>query len=195
MMKYSLLTAAAGLAFVAMSAAHAGEGTITFQGSVVASTCKINDGNNDLTVQLPRVATNQFASVGATAGRTPFGLYLSGCTTDKKGDDGETVVPAPVKKVSVAFEAGPNVNLGSGRLMLTGADAAQGVEIAILNDKYEPVRIGAVSALQGVQVVDIDTALDGTGSAMLQFAAQYVATGAVTGGSANSFVTYSLTYP
>ncbi|HEF4733197.1 fimbrial protein [Burkholderia multivorans] len=195
MIKYSLLTAAAGLAFVAMNAAHAGDGTITFQGSVVASTCKINGGNNDLTVQLPRAATNQLASVGATAGRTPFTLALSGCTTDKKGEDGQTVIPAPVKKVSVAFEPGPNVNLGSGRLTLMGADAAKGVEIAILNDKYEPVKIGADSALQGVQVADIDTALDGAGTATLQFAAQYVATGPVTGGSANSFVTYSLTYP
>ncbi|UQN71424.1 type 1 fimbrial protein [Burkholderia multivorans] len=194
MTKYSLLTAAAGLAFVVMNAAHASEGTITFQGSVVASTCKINGGTNDLTVQLPRAATNQLATVGATAGRTPFTLALSGCTTDKKGEDGTTVIPAPVKKVSVAFEPGPTVN-GNGRLKLTGDDAAKGVEIAILNDKYQPIKIGADTGMQGVQVADIDTALDGTGTATLQFAAQYVATGPVTGGSANSNVTYSLTYP
>lgn len=175
--------------------AHAAEGTITFTGSVVASTCKINGGANDLTVPLPRAATNQLATVGATAGRTPFTLALSGCTTDKKGEDGETVIAAPVKKVSVAFEPGPNVDLGSGRLKLTGADAATGVQIGILNDKYEPIKIGAESSTQGVQIADIDTAIGGAGTATLQFAAQYVATGPVTGGSANSFVTYSLTYP
>jgi len=194
MKKLAMMMSAAGFAFVAMNAAHASDGTINFTGSVVASTCKINGGTNDLTVPLPKAATNQLAAAGATAGRTPFTLALSGCTTDKK--DGENTIPAPVKKVSVAFEPGPNVNLATGRLKPTGADAAKGVEIAILNDKYEPIKIGAESSTQGAQTVDIDTAEGGTGTATLQFAAQYVATGdVVSGGSANSFVTYSLIYP
>lgn len=185
----------AGLAFATMNAAHASDGTISFTGSVIASTCKINGGTNDLTVALPKASTNQLTAAGATAGRTPFKLTLSGCTTDKKDEDGKTVIPAPVKKVSVAFEPGPNVNLETGRLKLAGADAAGNVEIGILNDKYEPIKIGAEGFAQGAQIADIDTAEGGTGTATLQFAAQYVATGAVTGGSANSFVTYSLIYP
>ncbi|KWH02239.1 fimbrial protein [Burkholderia territorii] len=195
MKKLAMMMSAAGLAFVAVNAAHASDGTINFTGSVVASTCTINGGTNDLTVPLPKASTNQLATAGATAGRTPFTLALSGCTTDSKDDEGVSI-PAPVKKVSVAFEPGPNVNLETGRLKPTGADAAKGVEIAILNDKYEPIKIGAESLTQGTQVVDIDTAESGTGTATLQFAAQYVATGdAVSGGSANSFVTYSLVYP
>ncbi|KVD47577.1 fimbrial protein [Burkholderia sp. ABCPW 11] len=194
MKKIVLLMSVAGLASVAMNAAHASDGTINFTGAVVASTCKINGGTNDLTVPLPKVSTNQLSAAGATAGSTPFTLSLSGCTTDKK-DAANTVIPAPVKKVSVAFEPGANVNLATGRLKPTGADAAGNVEIGILNDKYQPIKIGAESSTQGVQIVDIDTAEGGTGTATLQFAAQYVATGEVTGGSANSFVTYSLTYP
>ncbi|KER74459.1 fimbrial protein [Burkholderia cepacia] len=194
MKKISLMMSAAGLALMTMNAAHASDGTINFTGSVVASTCQINNGTNDLTVPLPKAATNQLSKAGATVGRTPFTLALSGCTTDKK--DGENTIPAPVKKVSVAFEPGPNVNLATGRLKPTGADAAGGVEIAILNDKYEPIKIGAESSTQGSQIVDIDTAEGGTGGATLQFAAQYVATGGeLSGGSANSFVTYSLVYP
>lgn len=195
MKKYTLLMSVAGLAFATMNAAHASDGTISFTGSVIASTCKINGGTNDLTVSLPKASTNQLTAAGATAGRTPFKLTLSGCTTDKKDEDGKTVIPAPVKKVSVAFEPGPNVNLETGRLKLAGADAAGNVEIGILNDKYEPIKIGAEGFAQGAQIADIDTAEGGTGTATLQFAAQYVATGAVTGGSANSFVTYSLIYP
>ncbi|WP_175793989.1 fimbrial protein [Burkholderia ambifaria] len=194
MKKLAMMMSAAGFAFVAMNAAHAGDGTITFTGSVVASTCKINGGTNDLTVALPKASTNQLASTGATAGRTPFTLALSGCATDKT--EGENTIPAPVKKVSVAFEPGPNVNLATGHLKPTGADAAKGVEIAILNDKYAPIKIGAASSAQNAQTVDIDTAEGGTGAATLQFAAEYVATGdAVSGGSMNSFVTYSLIYP
>jgi len=187
------ITLAAALALAAGSA-MASDGTINFTGSVVASTCKINGGESNLTVPLPNAASNQLASAGATAGRTPFTLSLSGCTQDKT-ENGETT-PAPVKKVSVAFEPGPNVNLATGRLKPTGADAATGVEIGILNSKYEPVKIGAESSTQNVQTVDIDTAENGTGAATLQFAAQYVATGdAVKGGKMDSFVTYSLMYP
>ncbi|WP_425118404.1 fimbrial protein [Burkholderia gladioli] len=194
MKHFPLLMSAAALTLTAMQAAHASDGTINFTGSVVASTCKINGGTNDLTVPLPTAATSQLGTVGATAGRTPFTLSLSGCTTDRK--EGGNSVPAPVRKVSVAFEPGPNVNLATGRLVPTGENAATGVEIEILNDKYTPIKIGAESSTQGTQIVDIDAAEGGTGTATLQFAAQYVATGdKVTGGPANSFVTYSLVYP
>jgi len=190
----TLMMSMFGLACAIATTAHASDGTINFTGAIVASTCKINGGTNDLTVALPKASTNQLTAVGATVGRTPFTLTLSGCATDKK--DGENAIPAPVKKVSVAFEPGPNVDLATGRLNLTGTDAASGVQIAILNDKYAPIKIGAESSAQGTQTVDIDTAEGGTGTATLQFAAQYVATSAtVTGGSANSFVTYSLIYP
>ncbi|VWD47677.1 fimbrial protein [Burkholderia contaminans] len=194
MKKTTLMMSMFGLACAAANTAQASDGTINFTGSIVASTCKINGGTNDLTVALPKASTNQLTAVGATAGRTPFKLTLSGCATDQKA--GETTTPAPVKKVSVAFEPGPNVDLATGRLNLTGTGAAGGVQIAILNDKYAPIKIGAESSAQGVQTVDIDTAVGGTGSATLQFAAQYVATSStVTGGSANSSVTYSLVYP
>ncbi|MCA8293767.1 type 1 fimbrial protein [Burkholderia sp. AU30198] len=190
MKKITMLLSLAGLSFAAMNAAHASDGTINFTGSVVASTCKINGGTNNLTVTLPKASSNQLTQAGATAGRTPFKLTLTGCTTDKT--EGETVVPAPVKKVSVAFEPGSSVNLATGRLMLTGADAAKNVEIAILNDKYEAIKVGTESTGQNSQVADIDTT---AGTATLQYTAEYVATGAATGGSANSFVTYSLIYP
>ncbi|UEP25798.1 fimbrial protein [Burkholderia ambifaria] len=196
MKKTTLMVSMFGLACAAASTAQASDGTITFTGAIVASTCKINGGTNDLAVSLPKASTNQLTDAGATAGRTPFTLTLSGCTIDKAGEEGKDPIPAPVKKVSVAFEPGPNVDIATGRLKLTGADAAGGVQIAILNDKYEPIKIGAESSAQGVQTVDIDTAVGGTGTATLQFAAQYVATSAsVTGGSASSSVTYSLVYP
>ncbi|OXJ15376.1 fimbrial protein [Burkholderia sp. AU6039] len=191
------ITVAAALALAA-GAAMASDGTINFSGSVVASTCQINNGTKDLTVNMPQAASSQLTAQGSTAGRTPFTLTLSGCTTDSKDGEGN-VIPAPVKKVSVAFEPGPNVNLASGRLKPTGAGTngvASGVEIGILNDKYEPIMIGAESSAQKVQTVDIDTAEGGSGTATLQFAAQYVGTGAeVKGGKMDSFVTYSLMYP
>ncbi|RQR53132.1 type 1 fimbrial protein [Burkholderia sp. Bp9125] len=195
MKKIALMMSAAGLAFMAMNAAHASDGKIEFAGSVVASTCQVNGGTKDLTVTLPQASTNQLTAVGATAGRTPFTLALSGCTTDSKDGEGQSI-SAPVKKVSVAFEPGATVDLGSGRLKLQGDGAAGNVQIQILNDQYKAIKIGADSKDQGVQIADIDTSESGTGTATLQFAAEYYATSAtVTGGSANSHVTYSLTYP
>ncbi|EKS9798747.1 MULTISPECIES: fimbrial protein [Burkholderia] len=186
------ITVAAALVLAA-GGAMASDGTINFSGSVVASTCQVDSGTKDLTVKMPRAASSQLTAQGSTAGRTPFTLKLSGCTTDKDG------TAAPVKKVSVSFEPGPNVNIASGRLKPTGAGTdgvASGVEIGILNDKFEPIKIGAESSAQQVQTVDIDTAVGGTGSATLQFAAQYVGTGAaIKGGKMDSFVTYSLMYP
>ncbi|KVG70020.1 fimbrial protein [Burkholderia ubonensis] len=190
MKKITMMMSAAGLAFVTMNAAYASDGTINFTGSVVASTCKVGDGKNTMNVALPKASTSQLAQAGATAGRTPFTLVLTNCATDK--EEGGTVTPAPVNKVSVAFEPGPNVNLATGRLTLTGTDAAKNIEIGILNDKYEPIKVGAESSTQNSQVVNIDTT---AGTATLQYSAQYVATGVSTGGSANSFVTYSLIYP
>ncbi|GBH26999.1 fimbrial protein [Burkholderia vietnamiensis] len=178
-----------GLACAAANTAHAADGTVNFTGSIVASTCQIEPGTNNQVVNLPRVSTSQLGSVGATVGRTPFVFLVSGCEMNAEGGD----TSAPAKKVSVAFEPGPNVDLSTGRLNLTGADAAGGVQIQILNDKYEPILVGAPASEQRTQTVNVNT---DSGRAALVFSAQYIATGAtVTGGSANSYVTYSLVYP
>ena len=183
--KMIALAATAGLAFVAMNAAHAADGTINVTGSVVASTCKINGGQNDLDVPLPRVGTNSLSEAGMTAGRTPFKFDLTECGTGAE---------APTK-VSVHFEPGANVNLETGRLVPIGAGTdgvAQNVEIGILNDKYEAVKVGAVGDQQNSSVATIDGT---TGAATLEYSAEYNATGVATAGSANSSVQYSLSYP
>ncbi|WP_412530423.1 fimbrial protein [Burkholderia lata] len=190
MRKIAYLISIAAFPLLAANTARATDGTINFTGSVVASTCKINGGVNDQTVALSAISTNQLAQAGATGRRTAFKLELTGCAADKP--EGETTIPAPVKKVAVEFENGANVNTATGRLKLVGTDAAKNVEIEILNDKLEPIKIGADRGSQNSQAVDIDTT---TGKATLQYAAQYVATDAATAGTANSFVTYSLMYP
>lgn len=119
---------------------------------------------------------------GATAGRTPFVLALSGCSVAKE---------APTK-VSVTFEPGTSVNADTGRLKLQGADAAGNVEIALLNDQFKPIKVGAASADQNSQIVDIDAT---SGAAKMTYAAEYTATGVATAGTANSFVQYTLMYP
>ncbi|MGO4813736.1 fimbrial protein [Cupriavidus sp. 2MCAB6] len=177
----AITLATAGL-MTAAGSAQAADGTINFTGSVIASTCKINGGTNDLTVALPRVGTNTLSKAGATAGRTPFVLTLTGCSVAKD---------APTK-VSVSFEPGTTVNADTGRLKLQGTDAATNVEIGLLNDQSAPIKVGAASADQNSQVVNIDST---SGGAKMSYAAEYTATGVSTAGTANSFVQYTLMYP
>ncbi|MGO4152631.1 fimbrial protein [Cupriavidus sp. YAF13] len=177
----AITLATAGL-MTAAGSAQAADGTITFTGSVIASTCKINAGTNDLAVALPRVSTTTLAKAGATAGRTPFVLSLTGCA----------VTEGAPTKVSVSFEPGTTVNASTGRLKLQGTDAASNVEIGILNDQSMPIKVGAASADQNSQTVVIDSK---TGVANMSYAAEYTATGLATAGTANSFVQYTLMYP
>ncbi|KVO91370.1 fimbrial protein [Burkholderia ubonensis] len=174
----SVFLAAAGL--TAASAAHASDGTITFTGNVIASTCKVSNGTaGAISVALPTVGTTALATPASTAGRTPFSLLLEGCTT---GGENPT-------KVGVVFESGSNVN-PEGRLTLDGGEkAAKNVEIQVLNDKQAPIKLG-IEGDQGGQLVTIAEG----GKATLNYFAQYYATGVADAGSANSKVQYSLTY-
>ncbi|WP_420994756.1 fimbrial protein [Cupriavidus sp. 30B13] len=168
------IAAAAAAAAFAPAAQAAGDGTISFQGNVVATTCVINGGNKDLNVTLPAVSASVLKDAGSTAGRTPFTIKLSGCTGSST-------------TVSTAFEAGSTVNQNTGRLVVD--NAATKVEIGLLNDKYQPIKAGAAQADQNSQVVALDAA--GT---ELNYFAEYVSLGDAAAGAANSRIQYSLVY-
>ncbi|MDN7427351.1 fimbrial protein [Burkholderia sp. AU16741] len=172
-----LLLVAAGAAF--SSTAHAADGTVSFVGKVIASTCSV-DGGSDLTVPLPPVSTTALTDVGSVAGRSAFSLALKGCTVG-----GENPV-----KVGVIFENGANVDQSSGRLTIdTGAKAATGVQINVLDDQQKLIPIGAQTSAS-TQIADIDA----EGNAKLNYFAEYYASGAVKAGDVNSRVEYSLIY-
>ncbi|KHK59325.1 fimbrial protein [Burkholderia sp. A9] len=171
------LLVAAGAAF--SSAAHAAEGTINFNGKIIASTCSV-EGGSDLTVPLPPVSTKALADVGSVAGRSAFSLALKGCTV---GDEN------PVK-VGVIFENGTNVDGSSGRLKIdSGEMAAEGVQINVLDDQQNLIPIGAQTGAN-TQLVDIDS----DGNAKLNYFAEYYASDAVKAGDVTSRVEYSLIY-
>ncbi|ESS38226.1 fimbrial protein [Burkholderia cenocepacia] len=185
----STLLAVAGLGLA--SAAHAADGTITFTGNVTASTCKIDGtaagATSNKSVAMPTVSSGSLNAAGSVAGRTAFGFKLTGCAVDTAESKGNPT------KIQVSFENATNVT-ADGKLSLdkgsTEAPEAKNVVLQILNDKQSPIKVGANASDQNSQVVSIGT--DGT--ANLDFFAEYLATGAATGGSANSKVQYSLVY-
>ena len=176
-MKKNLLTAALAIAGLAtFASAHAADGTIEFTGNITANTCSINGGNGgeNFTVALPTVSSKTLEVAGSTAGRTPFKIALSGCTSDQP--------------VSVHFEGGPTVSQETGRLMVDAGGASQ-VELGLLNNSFGEIKAGAATGQQNSQVVNL-----ANGKADLDYFVEYHSLGNATAGAANSRVQYSISY-
>lgn len=162
----------AGLAFASQQA-FAADGTITFTGQIVATTCVINGGTNaSFTVTLPTVSTGAFTS--NVAGATPFQIALTGCT-------------GTGTSVHAYFE-GPGVNT-SGRL--ANAGSANGVEVQLLDNNsgsQQVINAAAGDGFQNSQPVTLQS-----GAATLNYVARYYSTAPVAG-SVQSQVAYTIVY-
>jgi major type 1 subunit fimbrin (pilin) len=185
----SVFKCALGAALIVLSAqASAADGTITFEGSIDASSCTINATGTraSFTVQLPKVGVNALAAAAQTAGDTPFSIRLSGCS-DIAGN------------VSTNFEAGTAVDTATGRLNNTATiGGAKNVQLQLLNaSDGSAIVIGAPTASQNSHGVALapEAAESSVGVATLNYFARYYATGAATAGSVSSLVTYSLIFP
>ncbi|WP_029043547.1 fimbrial protein [Cupriavidus sp. WS] len=130
------LLATAALAAVA-TGAQASDGTINFEGEVIAQTCKISVNGTETpaaaTVVLPSVAAATLSSTDALSGLTRFVVGLKECS-------------GPATTASAFFEAGPGVDLDRGTLanLTTGEDAAKNVELALLDPTSgQPIKVGS----------------------------------------------------
>lgn len=159
--------------------AAASDGTITFNGQVVANTCTVNGngtGMKDFTVTLPAVPASALAAAGHTAGRTPFNIALTGCTPT-------------TGNVHTYFEAGPTTDASTGNLNVAGGGATN-VQIQLLNgNDSSAIKAGFADGSQNSHSVALTA-----GAATLPYFAQYYATGAAGPGAANSSVMYTMTY-
>lgn len=174
-----VLTTLVAAAFAMPALAHAADGTITFTGQVTAQTCTVNSGTGkDFTVALPPVSASALAIDGATAGRTPFKIVLTGCTTASGN-------------VSTYFESGATIVTATGRLK-NAAGTATKVEVGLLNDDATntTIMLGAAQASQNSQTFAV-----ASNTATLSYFAQYVATGGAAGvGTVNTSVMYTMSY-
>ncbi|ALN55841.1 MULTISPECIES: fimbrial protein [Lysobacter] len=167
------------LALAVPGACFAADGTVHFEGSVIAPTCVLTNGPSpaDIRVKLPAVAVSALSAAGEVAGRTPFIIRVADCD-------------ASTTQIQTFFEPGPTINTSNNNLTLQGgAGTAGNVELQVLNADYSQVLLGNPLALQNSQQVAVDT-----GGAALRYYAQYFATGAATAGSANSSVTFTMIY-
>lgn len=165
---------------IAPLAANAADGTITFIGLVTDKTCTIaTPGGVNQVVTLPTVSRATLGAAGATAGRTPFSINLTGCSA---GD------------VATYFEPGATVDFATGRLLNQAtATPAGNVQLQLLgsNNAFLPVlAAGAGGAQANSQWVTV--AADG--SANLGYFAEYYATAASTAGEVSTSVQYTIIY-
>lgn len=185
MKNLALKASIAIVSLIGLNAAQAADGQITFNGTVVTSSCKIQVGDNATTstLNLNKVATSQLKAQGDKSGRMGFKVSVYDCATSGAG------IPT---QVGLTFEPGASVNPVTHQLTAgSAAGAATGVEIAILNDKQEKILLGQPHASSNSQFVPITD-----GKAVLNYSAEYVAaTDTVTAGSMSATLAYSLTYP
>lgn len=175
--KFFAMTLMCALLGVASIGAHASDGTITFTGNVTAQTCTIsgNGGTASFTVALPTVSASSLAAAGATAGRTPFNIALSNCAQGSGN-------------VHTFFEQGPTIDATTGNL-LVNTGGATNVEIQLQNANLTNIALNQPDSTQNSASMSIST-----GTATLNYFAQYIATGKATAGAANSSVMYTMSY-
>ncbi len=181
--------------------AHAVDGTITINGEIIDSTCKINGAAPpaDILVTLPKIASTALKSKGDVAGATLFVIALSDCPASLDG------------KVKAHFEPGPTVDYDSGALhaytnsssdikaaknipSVSSLTAVQNVQIQLANPDGSAIKIGAAdSKVEGVTL----TSSGDKKAATLRYLARYVKSTdeAITAAKVISYVQYSIVYP
>ncbi|HGV3488755.1 TPA: fimbrial protein, partial [Klebsiella quasipneumoniae subsp. quasipneumoniae] len=138
-------------------------GQVIFNGSITDSSCNIDSASTSQTVDLGKWASTYFTSTGFETTKTPFHIKVKDC-------------PASVTNVAVLFDGARDQ---SDNTLLATTGGAAGVAIKLYeDDKSTVVSLGSVSKAKNV----VAGATAGTGTADLEFFADYISTGAVTAG-------------
>ncbi|KVC59546.1 fimbrial protein, partial [Burkholderia ubonensis] len=135
MKKIAMMMSAAGLAFAAMNAAHAADGTINFTGEIVAASCGITGGNGtsvtggkgaqSIDVKMGKVSVD---ALGSTAG----GGIAAGTAINLSLDCGSTAKGLTTVKVRFDPASGSGVDGANNKLLKT-TGTAKGVGIGIFD--------------------------------------------------------------
>lgn len=151
-------------------------GQVEFTGSITDSSCNVDSTSANQSVDLGKWASSYFTGAGSETTKTAFHIKVKDC-------------PSTVTTVSVLFDGTRDTN-NSDLLAINGT--ASGVAIKLYeDDKSTPVDLGAVSRGHSVTAGASGAA---TGTADLEFFADYVSTSAVSAGSANGTANFNMIY-
>lgn len=182
-MDYKARALAVLVAATATSAAMASDGTINFNGELLADTCQVAvngaAGSAGTTVTLPTISTASLTSAGNVAGQTGFIIELSKCS-------------ATLKTARAFFESGGSVDPISGTLKNLTGTATNAVLQLVDASNGKAIKAGDTGQTTSTSAINIDSA---TQSASLPYSVQYYAKGGAAGpGTVISNVTYSINY-
>jgi len=155
--------------------ANAANGTVSFTGEIVQSTCSVVSGDQSKTVVLGKYPTSAFPKTGATSGAKAFTISLEKC---EAGD------------YSLRFDG--NTPTGNPDLLaVTGGARGVGVEILDNNSAIVPITQD-VAAPATVSIAATGTS---PGAATFNLRARYRSfQDVVTAGQANSNATFTIQY-
>lgn len=167
--KTALLTI--GLFAGAISAAHAADGTVTFEGSVHSGACSIKPDSVDQTVHLGAIAKHQLQTGGKSEARRVL-IELEGC--DLAGLTDNTV--------TTTFTGAPSSVVPGG---LGTVGSAGGIGIMMTHGS-QPIELGVATIPQAIAV----------GNNTLEFGAyvQGAATGTIVPGDFSAVTNFTLAY-
>ena len=181
----TLALVSVGVLGVASINAQAAEGMLAIRGVVADTTCSINGvasgSEANLQTTLPMVPAGSLTAAGDVAGMSKMGdiqMVLSGCS-------------GLATKALARFENGPTVDQTNGYLRnVFLGNGAKNVQIRLLNDQLQPIDIRSNTnneiAENGKPIVGV--------SAILNYFAQYIATGKAEAGQITSSVEYTMQY-
>lgn len=179
------------LSLCTASVAFAVDGTITFNGLLVDSTCTptVSGGGApgtapDAIVTLPTLNISALNAINKTAGLTAFSISLDGGSSASDG----CVISSPTSKTATPyFEPEMSKVNTDGRVINTGS--ATNVDIEILDQGQTAINLSHDATTQLTAVGTVN----GSKHAYNYFA-RYFATGATTAGPVTGTVSYSIIY-
>lgn len=142
-------------------------GQVEFTGSITDSSCNVDSTSANQSVDLGKWASSYFTGTGSETTKTSFHIKVKDC-------------PSTVTTVSVLFDGTRDTN-NSDLLAIKLYE----------DDKSTPIDLGAVSRGHSVTAGATGTT---TGTADLEFFADYVSTSAVSAGSADGTANFNMVY-
>lgn len=157
----------------AMQNAFAADGTVSFNGKITATACKINSSSTN--VSMGTISTSAFGtSAGITAAAKAFNIVLTEC-------------PSGSNYINVRFDGTPDAANPSILALTPGTGVASNVGIALFESNGETlIPLNTNSAQKSIT----------SGTNTLPYVAKYMSTAAsVTAGSADSTASFTIVYP
>lgn len=160
----------------ALAAGAPGQGTVTFNGKLIAETCTVDPSSVDIQVTLPTLSAQTFNAAGVESGSKGFDIKVINCDPS-------------ITKVAAHFEAigGSGTDSTTGNLTNQATtNAAQNVQVRIYNSDEKQLKLGETG---------IAATVAADHSATMRYYGGYYSTAAATAGDVNAKAMYTIAYP